>query len=88
MHFVGMSATTGRQLCLPMYYTDQYFTPTNPANRPGHLSHPYGSTPIANGQMQHLLCGHTFIYNSNTHFPSYHKSQRPTMMSLPYKLMT
>ena len=68
MHFVGMSATTGRQLCLPMYYTDQYFTPTNPANRPGHLSHPYGSTPTANGQNAtltlwphfHLQQPHTF----------------------------
>jgi hypothetical protein len=76
-------------LCQPLCCIESQTIPSNPLNGPGHLSGQYKSilkgnglanTPLFMGQPTHLPRPHTG-------FPSWHKSQRPTIKAPPLQLM-
>ena len=75
-------------ICPPFCCIESQTIPSNPLNGPGHSSGLYKSiltanrlpiTPLFMGQPTHLPGPHTG-------YPSWHKSQRPTIIAPPFQL--
>ena len=76
-------------LCPPLCCIESQTIPLNPLNGPGHLSGIYKSILAVNGlAITPLFMGQpTYLPGPHTGFPSWHKSQRHTVIAPPLQLM-